>query len=340
MLTWNVNRHDLRNIVNRHDISRVRRKLLKGEVGALVAKARGSSRDRVIRQWNESTVLEPTQWWVAPAVRRRWNLLVTGDENLDFPAHVAARYLNGRHGMRALSLGCGTGGRELRWAELGVFDQIDAFDIASATVEAARAKARAANLADRVNFAVRDFRDLDTGDRYDVVLAEHSLHHLAPMPEVVGRIRELLAPDGLFVVDEYVGPRRFQWTDRQLREAQGVLDSFPEQYRRMGSTGLKKQVIRPSILFMLMTDPSEAVDSSRIAEALHSQLDVLEERPYGGAVLHLALSDIAQNFADDEQTARDLLAAAFQVEDRLMAEGVVGSDFATFVCRERVGRTA
>jgi 2-polyprenyl-3-methyl-5-hydroxy-6-metoxy-1,4-benzoquinol methylase len=325
----------LHNLVNRHDAGRAYRKIAAGDLGAVAAKLRGSSRDRVVRQWND-TAPEPTQWWSIPAVRRRWNQLMTGDERIDFPAHVAANFLSGS-GLRALSLGCGLGGRELRWAELGVFEKIDAFDIAPATGAAAAARAHDAGYADVVDFEVRDVTTLDDERRYDVVLAEHSLHHLAPMPDVVSKIAGMLEPGGLFVVDEFVGPQRFQWTRRQIAEAQMVLDAFPDSYKVISPGVSKRRIVRPSKLWMLLTDPSEAIDSARIRPVLHEQLEVVEERPYGGAVLHLALADIAQNFLDDSPETNHVLGAAFEAEDRLMASGAVGSDFTAFVCRTRAG---
>ena len=324
----------LNNLVNRHDIHRVYRKAADGDVRAMFDKLRGSSQERVVRQWSD-TAPEPSQWWSIPAVRRRWNRMVSGEETEDFPAFAAQRYLRDREGLRALSLGCGMGGRELRWAELGVFDHIDAFDIAPTQVEVAAARARNEGYDEIVSFAVRDFTKLGADDRYDVVLAEHSLHHLAPMPEVVAKIDEILLPNGLFLVDEYIGPKRFQWKDEQVRAAQAVLDSLPERFRRIGPSEIKRRVVRPSRLWMLLTDPSEAIDSDRIVPTLHDQFDVLEELPYGGAVLHIALADISQNFLDDDDETLEVLANAFDAEDRLMANGVVSSDFAAFVCRKR-----
>ncbi len=324
----------LNNLVNRYDVGRAYRKATDGDLRSVLDKVRGNSEERVVRQWSD-TEREPTQWWSIPAVRRRWNELVSGDEKVDFPEYAARRYLQDRPGLTALSLGCGMGGRELRWAELGVFEHIDAFDIAPASVEVAAAAAREAGFSDEIRFAVRDFTKLGDGDRYDVVLAEHSLHHLAPMPEVVAKVDGLLNPGGLFLVDEFVGPKRFQWTDAQLAEAQLTLERFPEELRVQGSAGVKRRVIRPSRLWMVMTDPSEAIDSARITASLHHQFDVLEELPYGGAVLHLALADIAQNFVDGDPLADQVLTAAFEYEDRLMSQGRVASDFVAFVCRKR-----
>ena len=321
------------NLVNRHDLVRLYNKYNSGQASSVLEKLRGSSKDRVVRQWSDVD-REPRQWWSIPAVGRRWNQLITGDESMDFPSWVATAHLRGRSGLRALSLGCGTGDRELRWAELGVFERLDAFDITPEVIAVATAKARSAGLDHLVNFEVRDFTELDAARPYDVIIAEHSLHHLAPMPDVVSQIEQLLAPSGLLIVDEFVGPKRFQWSDVQVAEANSLLRTIPERYRRLPSGEFKTSVVRPSILWMLLTDPSEAIDSERILPSLHSHFDVLDERPYGGALLHIALSDISQNFADDPDSVA-VLQEAFEIEDALMEQGRVDSDFVALVCRKR-----
>ena len=62
------------------------------------------------------------QWDDIPAVRRRWHTF--GSLETGFAEHVTRRWLSGRSGLRALSLGCGSGHQELEWAQLGVFAQI------------------------------------------------------------------------------------------------------------------------------------------------------------------------------------------------------------------------
>ncbi|MCB0954310.1 MAG: hypothetical protein KDB13_16625, partial [Microthrixaceae bacterium] len=131
------------NLVNRHDLVRLYNKYNSGQASSVLEKLRGSSKDRVVRQWSDVD-REPRQWWSIPAVGRRWNQLITGDESMDFPSWVATAHLRGRSGLRALSLGCGTGDRELRWAELGVFERLDAFDITPEVIAVATAKARSA----------------------------------------------------------------------------------------------------------------------------------------------------------------------------------------------------
>ena len=37
------------------------------------------------------------------------------------------------------------------------------------------------------------------------------------------RIESWLKPGGLFIVDEYIGPARFQWSARQMEAVEGML---------------------------------------------------------------------------------------------------------------------
>ena len=47
---------------------------------------------------------------------------------------------------------------------------------------------------------------------------------------------------------------------------------------------------------MIAADPSEAVRSAEIVPLLSQYFDILEVRELGGALPHLGLADIAQNF--------------------------------------------
>jgi putative N-acetylmannosamine-6-phosphate epimerase len=79
---------------------------------------------------------------------------------------------------------------------------------------------------------------------------------------------------------------------------------------------------------VVAVDPSEAVCSSQIIDALGRHFRVQDCRHLGGALLQTGLSGIAQNFdpADREDAAH--LQRFFDMEDQWMAEGRIGSDFA------------
>lgn len=104
-------------------------------------------------------------------------------------------------GARALELGCGTGTAALRLADATV--SYLATDISARMIAIAQeklAKARQNGLNGRLSFrqATADTLALENA-RYDNVLAFNYLHLAGNLPAVLGRIRILLAPGGLFI---------------------------------------------------------------------------------------------------------------------------------------------
>lgn len=260
--------------------------------------------------------------------------MVTGDEKVRFVDHVTDTHLAGRTGLRALSMGCGNAVGELEWAATGRFERIDAFDLAQQPVDEARRSAEEQGLDHIVHLSVSDVASMAMpADHYDVVLVEHALHHMAPMSTVVDRVRRTLRPGGIFCLDEFVGPTRFQWTDRQLAAADGLLSSIPE-HLRMAFGEVKREVVRPSLARMILTDPSEAIRSAEIVPEVRSRFEVVEEHGYGGTILHLVLADISQHFLDEtDEQAMAVLDALITLEDALLATGEISHDFATMVAR-------
>jgi ubiquinone/menaquinone biosynthesis C-methylase UbiE len=105
--------------------------------------------------------------------------------------------------------------------------------------------------------------------------------------------------------------------------------------RRTGKPLIKRAVPRIVGSEMAIDDPTEAVRSAEITPLLRQKLQVVEYKPYGGAVLLHLLDDIAGNFETDEPGARELLDMLFAIEDALMAAGEIDSDFAYVVAGKR-----
>jgi 2-polyprenyl-3-methyl-5-hydroxy-6-metoxy-1,4-benzoquinol methylase len=321
------------NLVNRHDATRLARKLQRLEGGRVMAKLRVRGQARVVAHWAD---IDPSmqEWWAIPAVQQRWNTFASGDRAVTFPMHVARTHLADRSGLRALSLGCGTGGNEINWARLGVFEQIIGVDISPERIDAANAEAKRQGLDDRLLFRVADAHELiRNNETYDVVLGLHSLHHFDELDKTMVHVAQLTDPKGFLVVDEFVGPTRFQWTAAQLAAANELLAELPPERRRTVDGRIKHRAIRPSRMAMILDDPSEAVDADRLLPAIRANFDVVEELPYGGTVLHVALSGISQNFLADDAETRALVERCFRFEDEHLAE--LGNDFAFMVCSPR-----
>lgn len=324
-------------LVSRDDAARVVRKFAGS--GGLQAVRRSvdslvDGHKRVVENWSAPGL--ERQWFDVPAVHRRWARMISGDVDVDFRQHVAARYFSDGVPRRALSMGCGFGHREIAWGRLHVFQELVGVDLAPPAVAAATKAARDAGISpDEVRFEVGDAAALQRGrQEYDVIIFEHSLHHFTDVPGTLRQVERLLRPGGLLLLDEYVGPSKFQWTTRQVEAADSLLKVLPAAYRRRSDGRTASSVRRPSLLAMRIDDPSEAVEAAHILPAVRACFDVVEECGYGGAVLHPLLSGIAQHFIEPDERGKALLEMCFIAEDSLLEAGEVGHDFAVVVARK------
>lgn len=290
-----------------------------------LAGAAGRTRGQWQEVYQSSLSADPL---AIPYLRKRWNDKATGDPGTDHRRHAAACYLGGRSGLTALSLCSGPGWNEAAWARTGQFSRIDGIELSPALAAAAEARAREAGLAGVLRFHAGDAgRPPYPLERYDLVLCEGALHHLKPLERVVPGLAAALAPGGLLVMLEFCGPDRFQWSARQLELAQQALEMIPARRRVRESGRLKNRVYRPGRLRMILADPSEAAESSRILPLLRRHFVPLEEKPLGGTVVQLAFHGITRAFIDPDMEAVALLERICALEDEEMRAGRIASDY-------------
>ena len=323
----------LKNLLNIHDFSSLSEKVKQGRMGEIASRIMNRS-----ASWDH--VAYPLKnWWDIPDVMDRWNLMTSGDPRVDYCTCFMQRYCAGGAAMTALSLGSGTGNREIELARSGRFRRIDAVEMARARIAYSRERADRAGLSGAINYIEADaVRVSLPNGSYDLVIAEQFLHHVSSLESMLARIRDFLKPAGFFIFNEFVGPSRFQWTDEQLAAVNELLARIPERYRiRWKSGTLKRRVHRPGRLAMMLYDPTEAAESSRIAPLIGEMFDVVETKGYGGTVLQLLFSGIAGNFLSDDPETKRWLAMCFAAEDDLLRSGAIESDFRVGICRKPPG---
>ena len=279
---------------------------------------------------------EAKQWMAHPMVAERINMLASGDPHVDAYGHLKAVLT--RLGWtlpvaRAASLCCGEGSLERELVKQGYAQSVVGYDLAQKAIEVARHSAQAEGLRG-LEYEVRDLElnGLSTTG-LDLVFSFSGVHHLSRLEKTFNAVHEALRPGGVFHVYEYVGPDRFQWTERQLLEINDFLERLPNRYRRLPDGSLKPLVTRPTIQEMLDADPSEAVRSSRIEPLLKERFRILDRREIGGTLLHMGLSNIAQNFDPMIEEDRYWVTQLFEREDALLNENALTSDFAIYVAQ-------
>ncbi len=284
-----------------------------------------SNSKRIKGAWNSVTARSDLHWWDIPAVRERWNKLATGNPRLEPNEYFFERYFPDGGNLNLLSPGCGTGDKEIALAGFWQVGSIDAFDIAEKRIEVAVRKAAEKNIK-KIRFFVADISRYDFGkEKYDIIIFDSFLHHVKEVEEMLSKCRAALKKDGFLIINEYVGPNRFQWSAAQLNAANKLLSALPAHLKRRASGKVKGKIYRPGILRMILSDPSEAVNSEAILPGLEKYFSPVEVHPYGGNILQLLLKDIERNFVDLTDEEKTELDKIFDAEDEFINKGK--SDF-------------
>jgi SAM-dependent methyltransferase len=273
-------------------------------------------------------------WWQSPIVVAEIQRRVTGDPAKSFEEYFRERHCPQPFG-RALSLGAGSGHMERAMLELGICREILGVDISEARVEHANALVPE-HMRGRLVFECANLEVWRPSGRFDLLIARDVLHHIARLEELCESIVELLMPGALLYVDEFVGPTRFQWTDKQLEVIGRLLDRLsPELVEDLvlGDGTPRRRAIRPTVENMIASDPSESVRSEEIPGILGEHFELVELRPYGGAVFHQLFNRLMGNFAGQDDLVRVLMELDFLLAD----EGVLQTNYQWAVYRRAAG---
>jgi SAM-dependent methyltransferase len=271
-------------------------------------------------------------WWQSPVVVGEVRRRITGRPETRVEQHFRDRYCPRTLG-RGLSLGAGDGGFERSMLELGVCKEILGVDISEARVARANAAVPRA-LAGRLSFACHNLENWRPEGEFELVIARDVLHHITRLEDLCEVLERHLRPGSLLYVDEYVGPARFQWTDKQLEVISRLLARLsPALVADLvdRDLGPRRHARRPSVEGMIADDPSESVRSDEIPAILASRFDVVERRPYGGAVFHQLFNRIMGNFAGHEDLVRTLM----EIDFLLCDEGVLEANYEWAIYRSR-----
>jgi SAM-dependent methyltransferase len=271
-------------------------------------------------------------FWQSPVVMAEINRRVTGDPQLKSYEYFIQRHCPTPR-ARGLSIGCGEGHLEREMMRLGACESLVAVDISSDRIERARA-GTPTDLQRPIEFVCANLETWEPQEKFDLVIAKGALHHMDGLERLFDMIETVLADDGVLYVDEFVGPSRFQWTDKQLGLVNRLLDRLSSDLRRdLGdpSGGPKAPATRPTIADMIAADPSEAARSAELRDLLRTRFEPLEEREWGGAIFHLLFSRIMGNFVDHD----DLVRTIMEIDAILTEERVVDSDCLYGVYRRR-----
>lgn len=284
---------------------------------------------RIASKWDASkdTFAGGGSWHQHPLVVKTYKKRL-GVGSDDMVSHLLETY--GKR-EKCLSIGCGDGGIEVQMVQSGLCESMKGIDLSPVRVEAANHHIPD-DMKTKIEFRVENAEKDTQGQDYAMVLFTHSLHHIFDLESMVTAIRDnIMAPSGILVLEEYVGPVRWQFSQHQLdlmtNFLKGVEKKHPNKVKAIRQNGLwdGNRFVSPNAKEVEKDDPSETVRSNEIVPVLSKYLSPVEDVPLGGNFFQWMFHNAYNSLTDEE--GLQIVEAMLQSEMEAIKEGKITSDY-------------
>lgn len=235
---------------------------------------------------------------------------------------------------RSLDLGCGVADRSLELFRAGASRYIEGIDISEERLAEAQRRLHDENIPG--SFRAEDVNTIQLpANTYDLIFSYHSFHHFLNLEHIMEQVHQALTPRGLFVLEEFVGPTQFQWTELQIELVRAILRFLPEDLRMYRMGWMKRFEGRPKPEEVVAASPFESIRSADILPLFKRNFQIVRERQMGGTLQHLLYNGIVHNFIRNRDAAAPYVKAIYKMEDLLMDFCLIPSDFMLLIGQRR-----
>ncbi len=273
----------------------------------------------------------PISWMGHPYISKSFNEKVYGSSSSKWGAGLfevlKKKYLQkGGSFKRAIAVACGNGRKEMQLVKEGMIDHIKMYELATSRIEEGRAMAKRMGIQNKVEFVYGNAFEMEKEkEKYDLVIWLNAIHHMMDTPAAVQWSSDMLLKGGFFVMDDYVGPNRFQWPRIVMQYCNKARAKFPDSiFKRSEQFSRKRHRVMRVVDQNMVSgvDPSEAADSARILEAISYIFPKREEFLYSSGVSTLALNDISSRILDERY--KHFIDHTIQLDQDLAGKGHIG----------------
>src|SRR5436190_18374635 len=229
---------------------------------------------REAKHWGDRLKVEKIEWYAwldHPLIGAHYRTRKIVD-GLQWEDWVKSRL--GRAAEHSMELGCGSASRSMLLFERALAASLEGIYASPdrvAVAEQLRTAARAPG-----GFRVADANLLTLArNRYDLIFSCHSFHHFTALEQILDEVSAALTSDGLFVLEEFVGPTQFQWTDRQIDLVRALTALLPERLRVFRWGAVKTFEGRPTPEQVVAVSPFESIRSGEIAALFEQKFEIV-----------------------------------------------------------------
>jgi SAM-dependent methyltransferase len=229
---------------------------------------------------------------------------------------------------RALGVGVGTAGVELRMLAHGAVDHFDLYEVSQAALDVARRDAQDLDVAHRARYICQDFHEAELRpETYDLVTFIASLHHMDRLDETVQRVYDALKPGGMLFAAEYVGPNRFDFPPEHADLARQIFRVLDPALKYQSEPVLKW----PSPAEVAESDPTEAIQSAEIPSVIKRIFPRVDVKHGYGTLCFMLFWCLDPYAIHETEQGRDFVRFLVEIETALVDSGRLPSYFDFFV---------
>ena len=175
-----------------------------------------------------TNMLQSSNWWIIPAVKKRWNFLITGNENKTYE-ELMTDYFKNAGKKKMISLGSGVCSHEIRLAELNPNWEIHCYDFADELLKKAKEISDEKGLQNIFFHAENVLKTQIPKETYDIVFFHQSLHHFDDIKNFIREfVKKILKKEGHLIINEFVGKNRLQFDKTQIQHINKAIKMIPK----------------------------------------------------------------------------------------------------------------
>jgi len=237
-------------------------------------------------------------WNEIPDVIEYINKNATGNKNASWQKDILTRFKGHIPFKKVLVIGCGNGWVERELYDLGIGLYFEAFDISDKFLKTA--KSLVANR--KIHYFTADLNNLEGLERasYDAIINVSVLHHIDNISKAQKMLSEILKPDGLIFNYEYVGPNRYQYSDKHLSILKQINKQLPKRFQ-------SQYPLRPLSEDFELGDKMEAISSEAVQSTFKQFFDLIYERDLMGGIAYQILWNNIIEFQKNDNEAKKAL---------------------------------
>lgn len=228
--------------------------------------------------------------------------------------------------VRILSVGCGDGTVEIELANslrsrMGADFRLDGADLSPVLIERFKQGVRENDLGRCVFPTIQDLNRVAIGEQYDVVMANHSLHHIVDLESVFEFIWKALTPRGIFATCDMIGRNgHMRWPETEaVLQAIWPLLSEKQRFHHQ----LLQSQLDGFVNFDCSKEGFEGIRAQDILYLILNRFSPYKFFGFGGFVEVLVDRGFGHGFDVENEQHRQLITAFAKINEMMLDAGMI-----------------